>query len=64
MRDRRHLHLRRAPDYTGAALVMGFVNLLWVFMALWALFGFWSVLAAGLGLNAAIGRLEARRRGD
>ena len=61
MRDRRHL--RPAPDYTAAALVMGFVNLLWVFMALWALFGFWSVLAAGLFLNAAIGRLETRRRG-
>ncbi len=62
MRDRRHP--RSAPDYTAAALVMGLVNLLWVFLALWALVGFWSVLAAGLFLNAAIGRLETRRRGD
>lgn len=50
----------KAPDYTDAALVMGGVNLLWIFMALWALFGFWSVLAAGVVLNALISRLALR----
>jgi hypothetical protein len=52
---------KRAPDYTGAALAMGLVNLLWIFVALWAAFGFWAVLAAGLGLNHAITRLAQRR---
>ena len=50
----------RAPDYTAAALVMGGVNLTWIFMVLWALFGFWSVLLAGAVLNAAINRLQMR----
>jgi hypothetical protein len=51
---------RHAPDYTDAALVMGFMNLIWVFMLLWAALGFWAVLAAGYGLNALITRLEER----
>ena len=58
MRGRPH---NRAPDYTDAALVMGGVNLIWIFMLLWAVFGFWSVLAAGAALNALIARLASRR---
>ena len=54
----------RAPDYTNAALTMGLANLVWIFMALWATFGFWAVLLAGLALNALIDRLEARMRRD
>ena len=54
----------RAPDYTDAALVMGLVNLVWVLLVLWAAFGFWSVLATGIGLNALITRLESRIHGD
>jgi len=50
----------RAPDYTNATLVMGFVNLLWVFLMLWATFGYWTVLAAGAALNALITRLGQR----
>ena len=53
---------KRAPDYTDAALAMGLVNLLWIFMALWAAFGFWAVLLAGLALNHAITRLDQRRQ--
>jgi len=52
---------KRAPDYTVAALVMGGVNLVWIFFLLWAVFGFWSVLLAGLGLNRLITHLEHRR---
>jgi hypothetical protein len=53
---------RRAPDYTDAALISGLVNLVWIFVALWAAFGFWSVLLAGLTLNRAITWLERRPR--
>ena len=58
MRGRPH---NKAPDYTDAALVMGGVNLIWIFMLLWAVVGFWSVLVAGAVLNALITRLALRR---
>ena len=53
--------LAKAPNYTNAALVMGLVNLLWVFGVLWAVFGLHAVLVAGLGLNWGIARLARRR---
>lgn len=53
---------KRAPDYTGAALAMALVNLLWIFMLLWATMGFWVVVLAGLALNHAITRLAQRRQ--
>ncbi|MEQ9672867.1 MAG: hypothetical protein RLO10_00245 [Roseovarius indicus] len=43
-----------APNYTNAALVMGLVNLLWVLMVLWAVFGLPVVLAISYGLNRLI----------
>lgn len=52
---------KKAPDYTDATLVTGLMLLIYVFFVLWAAFGFWSVPAAGLALNLAIGRLAARR---
>lgn len=51
-------HRREAPDYTVAALVMGFVNLLWVFGLIWALFGLPAVMATGWLLNIGIERLR------
>ena len=59
MRDRPR---RPAPDYTDAALLSGLANLIWVFVALWATLGFWSVVVAGVVLNHLITRLERRRR--
>lgn len=53
--------LSEAPNYTNAALIMGFVNLMWFFMALWAIFGLPAVFAVGYGLNYLI-TLLARRR--
>jgi hypothetical protein len=50
-----------APDYTNAALVMGLVNLLWVFMVLWANFGLPVVLATAYGLDRLIVWLSRRR---
>ncbi len=55
---------KKAPDYTDAALVMGLVNLVWIFFMLWAVFGFWSILLAGAGLNALISRLALRLSRD
>ena len=50
-----------APNYTNAALVMGLVNLLWVFMVLWASFGLPTVLATAYGLDRIIVWLSRRR---
>ncbi len=54
-------NIGRAPDYTNAALVMGFVNLLWVFMVIWAVFGFAWVILVALLLNHLIQRLDRTR---
>ncbi len=52
---------KRVEDYTNAALVSLGVNLLWIFMAIWAIVGFWAVVLAGLVLNRLITWLQARR---
>lgn len=57
-------NLPSAPDYTNAALAMGLVNLLWVFMILWALFGLPAVLVAGLLLDRMIARLGRNIRSN
>lgn len=51
-----------APNYTNAALTMMGVNLLWIFMAVWAVFGLIPVLVLGAVLNHMITLLAARRR--
>ncbi len=53
-------NLPEAPNYTTAALLMGLVNLLWIFMVLRAIFGLPAVFAAAYGLNLLIGRLSRR----
>ena len=50
-------NLPSAPNYTNAALAMGLVNLLWIFILLWAVFGLPMVLIAGLVLNRMISLL-------
>ena len=50
-----------APDYTNAALIMGGVNLMWVFMVLSASFGLPAVLATAYGLDRLIVWLSRRR---
>lgn len=49
-----------APNYTNAALVMGLVNLLWIFGLIWALFGLPAVMVLGVVLNHLIDRLGTR----
>lgn len=56
-------HVGRAPDYTNAALTMGLVNLLWIFVALWVAFGLPWVLIVGWALNRGITAI-ARARGS
>jgi len=51
-------NLPSAPNYATAALVMGWVNLLWVFVVLWANFGFLAVLALAAILDRLIVHLS------
>ncbi|MCR9127248.1 MAG: hypothetical protein NXH82_14130 [Rhodobacteraceae bacterium] len=53
--------IRSAPDYTVPALVMMGVNLIWIFLAIWAAFGLLPVLLLALGLNHVLERVAARR---
>ena len=57
--DRRHP--QPAPNYTNAALTMGWVNLMWVFMVIWGLWGLLPVLMISAGLNRGITWLALRR---
>ncbi|MDO6520551.1 histidinol phosphate aminotransferase [Shimia thalassica] len=54
--------IKRVENYTKPALVMIFVNLLWLFGVLLAIWGLPAVLLAGWILNHAITRLERRFR--
>ena len=58
MRDR---HPQPAPNYTNAALTMAWVNLMWVFMLIWGLWGFLPVLLVSAGLNRGISWFALRR---
>ena len=53
---------RAAPNYTTAALVMGFVNLLWSLMLLWVSLGLPAVLVTAVFLDYLITRIGRRRR--
>jgi hypothetical protein len=55
--------LNAAPDYTNAALVMGAVNLVWIFVVIWATFGFAAVLITGYALDRLIVWRARRRAG-
>lgn len=51
----------RAPDFTQACIVMFGVNIAWIFVAIWAIWGLIAVAALGWCINRAIGWIEARR---
>ncbi len=55
-------HVNEAPDFTNSALLMGAVNLTWIFTLIWALFGMGPVLIVALCLNHAITRFGQMRR--
>jgi uncharacterized membrane protein len=50
-----------APDYTLACIVMFGVNLLWVFVVIWAIWGLLAVALSGWAVSALIDRIDARR---
>lgn len=50
-----------APNYTSACIVMFGVNLVWVFLVLWAIWGLVAVALTGWGLNRLIDRVAQAR---
>ncbi len=52
-----------APNYTNACIVMFGVNLTWVLMLIWAVWGLIAVAATGWVLNRVIARIDAARHG-
>jgi hypothetical protein len=50
-----------APNYTKACIYMFGVNLSWIFVAIWALWGLLAVAVTGWCINRAIRYLEARQ---
>ncbi|UWR27388.1 hypothetical protein K3757_05460 [Sulfitobacter sp. S223] len=50
-----------APNFTSACVVMFGVNIAWIFVVLWALWGLIAVAATGWCVNRAISYVEARR---
>lgn len=50
-----------ASNYTQACIVMFGVNILWVFMVIWAIWGLLAVALSGWAINVAIDRIGARR---
>lgn len=54
-------HPKAAPNYTNAALTMGWVNLMWIFMLIWGLWGMIPVLLVSFGLNRGITWFAVRR---
>lgn len=55
-------HPQPVEDYTTANLVLIFMNLLWVFVALWSYLGLGMVLVLAALLNHLITRLDLARR--
>ncbi|MDF1670356.1 MAG: hypothetical protein P1U83_12135 [Roseovarius sp.] len=49
-----------APSSTTPSLIMGLVNLLCIFMAIWVAFGLPVVLVVGYGLDKLITRMARR----
>ena len=54
--------LGRAPNYTGACIVMFGVNLTWVMIFLFAVYGLFAAVFLALVLNHWMNWLEHRRR--
>jgi len=50
-----------APNYTTACLVMFGVNLTWILMAIWVVWGLLAAAATGWAVNRVISRIDAAR---
>jgi hypothetical protein len=54
-------HPQAVENYTNTCLIMGFVNLMWIMVVLWAWKGFVAALMLGVGVHYAITWLGLRR---
>lgn len=50
-----------APNFRNACIVMFGVNVTWVFVAIWAIWGLIAVAAIGWCINLAISYMDASR---
>ena len=50
-------HRTEGADYKNVILIMGLINLLWVFAIVWSFYGFSAVLVLAATLNHLITRL-------
>ena len=50
-----------APNFTQACVVMFGVNIAWIFMVIWAIWGILAVAATGWVLNKLINRIGVAR---
>ena len=50
-----------APNFTQACVVMFGVNITWVFVMIWAIWGILAVAVTGWVLNQIINRIDAAR---
>lgn len=50
-----------APNYTQACIVMFGVNITWILMVIWAIWGLLAAAALGWGVNQLIKRIEMAR---
>lgn len=53
--------LPAAPNYTTACVVMFGINLTWILMAIWAIWGLLAAAATGWAVNRVISRIDAAR---
>ena len=53
--------LPAAPNYTQACIVMFGVNITWILMAIWAIWGLLAAAALGWGVNRVIKHIEMAR---
>ncbi|KEJ89204.1 hypothetical protein [Sulfitobacter donghicola] len=51
-----------APNFTKACIVMFGVNITWIFMAIWSIWGLIAVACTGWCINRVISFIAARRQ--
>ena len=54
--------IHRVEDYTNTCLVMGLVNLLWIFALIWVFLGLPAIMVIAVILNAGINRIDPGRK--
>ena len=50
----------RAPNYTNACIAMFGVNITWILVAIWAIWGLVAAMLLALGVNHLMGRIRVR----